>query len=75
MRQCIDLTGMRFGMLTVIKRVPKTTLASDAHWLVECDCGEQRVVLSGNLRNAKSRSCGCQLTIGLRRYAARRAAL
>lgn len=54
----IDITGERFGRLTVIKRVG-TSNAGFATWLCQCDCGKQVVVTGGNLRTGNSTSCGC----------------
>ena len=53
----IDLTGMRFNRLTVIKRaysINKRTL-----WVCRCDCGKEITVESYNLRNGHTLSCGC----------------
>ncbi len=53
----IDLTGKRFGRLTVIeKSESKNGFAS---WLCECDCGEKCVVCGRALRIGKTKSCGC----------------
>jgi len=59
-----DLTGLRFGYLTVLSRHGSTqTKAKRATWLVKCDCGKQFVAIGVNMRN-KSRpgvkSCGCK---------------
>lgn len=57
-----DLTGHRFGMLTVIKRAENRrflcgrTLVS---YLCRCDCGEEKNVLASNLLNGHTKSCGC----------------
>lgn len=56
MRKCIDLTGQRFGRLKVIKRVKSN---HGARWLCQCDCGSQKEVSGGNLRNGNVKSCGC----------------
>lgn len=53
----IDLTGRRFGRLTVLRRVPpknKRTL-----WLCVCDCGGTTITDSYNLRAGHTMSCGC----------------
>ena len=58
----IDLTGMRFGKLTVIKRtedyVGKNGYRSPK-WLCKCDCGNEVSVQGGNLRNGVVKHCGC----------------
>ena len=53
----IDLTGQRFGRLTVIEYFD--THKSFARWLCKCDCGNQTVVCGSNLRRGNSTSCGC----------------
>lgn len=56
----IDLRGRRFGRLTVIKRAAQNTQnGQKAQWYCRCDCGTETVVVSGNLRNGFSTSCGC----------------
>jgi hypothetical protein len=61
--QLIDLTGQRFGRLTVIelheKRKKKN--GSEIFWLCRCDCGNETVVQSGNFKNNHTTSCGCFL--------------
>lgn len=58
----IDLTGQRFGRLTVIERAenyvsPKGRQA--ARWTCRCDCGGITTVVGGDLRYGKTKSCGC----------------
>jgi hypothetical protein len=54
-----DLTGRRFGRLTVLSLSPDRTPAKKARWLVECDCGIQKTVAAGNLGSGSTVSCGC----------------
>lgn len=54
----IDLTGQRFGRLTVIE-YEKTDHNRDARWLCRCDCGKRLTVLGKNLLSGATRSCGC----------------
>ena len=54
MPNLIDITGQRFGLLTVVAY--KQPL-----WKCICDCGEERLLPSGNLRSGRTRSCGCLL--------------
>lgn len=49
----IDLTGQRFGRLTVIKYV------GESQWLCKCDCGNETIVDRGHLRTGHTKSCGC----------------
>ena len=54
-----DLTGKRFGKLTVIKRVHNEK-NKHARWLCKCDCGNEVVVQSQSLKKS-TKSCGCLL--------------
>ena len=53
-----DLTGQRFGRLTVIGR-GESGLNKSTRWICRCDCGNQTLVYGGNLRQGYTRSCGC----------------
>lgn len=55
----IDMTGKRFGHLTVLRRVPHET-QHGAYWLCRCDCGREIEVRGWYLRNRTPVSCGCQ---------------
>ena len=57
----IDLTGQRFGKLTVIARTESKN--GRACWLCECDCGNTIVTTGRSLREAKRMSCGCKRDI------------
>ena len=52
-----DITGQRFGRLTVIERVPSYN--TNAMWLCKCDCGNYTKALGSTLRSGGSKSCGC----------------
>ena len=54
----IDLTGQKFGRLTVISRA-ENDKNKHPRWLCRCDCGNTCVVLGENLRSGHTRSCGC----------------
>lgn len=54
----IDLMGQRFGRWVVVGTAARKG-ASWTRWLCRCDCGTERDVLAGSLRNGKSTSCGC----------------
>lgn len=53
-----DLTGQKFGRLTVIELAGKNNY-NQAIWLCECECGEKTEVFAGNLRRNRTKSCGC----------------
>lgn len=52
-----DLTGNKYGMLTVIKEVERSK--HGRQWLCKCDCGNEKIVLGGNLKKNNTKSCGC----------------
>lgn len=58
MGKFIDLTGKRFGRLTVIKRV-ENGKHGHSRYLCDCGCGVEKIVCGDNLRNGGTRSCGC----------------
>jgi len=60
MSEFIDLTGQRFGLLTVIKR-QQNDKHGTAKWLCKCDCGKTKSVSSSNLLKGHTKSCGCLL--------------
>ena len=53
-----DLTGQKFGRLTVISRAENADCGK-VRWICKCDCGAEVVVRGGNLRNGHTASCGC----------------
>ncbi|PEN79286.1 hypothetical protein CN544_21970 [Bacillus toyonensis] len=57
MGKFIDLTGGKFGRLTVIE---KDESKKTSYWLCNCDCGTKNKSVNGySLRNGKTISCGC----------------
>lgn len=53
----IDITGQRFGRLTVVKRAE--TKNKNTRWECICDCGNKIIVQYGSLASGSTRSCGC----------------
>lgn len=53
-----DLTGQKFGRLTVIKREGKNK-QNRATWLCKCDCGNELVTTGFYLVKGDTQSCGC----------------
>jgi len=53
----IDLTGKRFGKLTVKKRVEVDRKGT--FWECKCDCGNVKVVIGNHLKSGNTKSCGC----------------
>lgn len=61
--QKIDLTGQKFGMLTVVRQGKSKTSPNGTvktMWLCKCDCGNEVLRSSQNLRKGYSVSCGCE---------------
>ena len=56
-----DLTGQRFGKLTVLRRADALQDGKPAgdRWLCRCDCGGEATVLGANLVRGHTKSCGC----------------
>ena len=61
-----DLTGQKINNLLVIKQYGRTKY-KQVKWLCQCDCGEQTVVVSNNLLNGNTESCGCKRKINQRK--------
>ena len=61
-----DLTGKKFGYLTVIKEIERIPDSPDklqrrTRWLCQCDCGNFIEEIAGALVYKNRRSCGCML--------------
>ena len=54
-----DLTGQKFGELTVLQRVTNAP-GNHSVWLCQCSCGNTREIMGYRLKNGHTRSCGCQ---------------
>lgn len=61
MPKLIDLTGQRFGRLTVINRETDGFCSGKkvSRWLCICDCGKSKIVDGAALRKGLTKSCGC----------------
>lgn len=53
MREIIDMTGMKFGKLTVLQRHGNL-------WACGCSCGNITYAVRGNLIKGATKSCGCR---------------
>ena len=56
--KALDLSGTRFGRLIAVEDVGR---CKDRHhlWRCVCDCGNEAIVSSNQLRRGNTRSCGC----------------
>ena len=52
-----DLTGQKFGRLTVISYYG--VIKNHYYWNCICDCGKKCIVASTNLKSKRLESCGC----------------
>ena len=52
-----DLTGMKFGRLTVLERAENK--GGKTYWRCRCECGEEVTVYSHSLKSGATKSCGC----------------
>lgn len=52
-----DLTGQKFGRLTVIKEAEK--VGRHRTWLCSCECGNKKTIYQTHLVSGQSQSCGC----------------
>lgn len=62
MSKCIDLSGQKFGRLTVIKQADDHICPSGRHlvrWLCRCECGDYTTVIACHLKSGHTTSCGC----------------
>ena len=53
-----DLTGRKFGRLTVLERAANPS-RNQIRWRCRCACGRHKIILAGDLTSGGSRSCGC----------------
>ena len=55
----IDMTGQRYGRLTVIGRYPQNSINNKPLWECKCDCGNVVLVNRRRLKDGMTKSCGC----------------
>lgn len=56
--KAIDITGQKFGRLTVVEKVGSKK-GEGVLWRCKCDCGGEVEVTGKKLRNGNTKSCGC----------------
>lgn len=54
----VNLIGEKFGKLTVLSYDHKNS-NNQLYWLCQCDCGNQKIIRGGALKNGNTKSCGC----------------
>ena len=57
MSKFIDLSGNKYGRLTVVKLIGKK--GSHPSFLCICDCGNEFIARADKLRGGRALSCGC----------------
>lgn len=64
-KRCVDLTGRKFGMLTVSEWAGRDNRGTYL-WRCNCECGNSSVVVVTSLKSGLTRSCGCLIVVALR---------
>ena len=62
MGRLLDLTGQRFGKLTVIEFAGHAPNRKTL-WKCKCDCGNETLVKTNALRSGATKSCGCLVPV------------
>lgn len=55
----VNLTGERYGRLTVKGLHSERDNGNKVLWVCVCDCGKETLQRGGDLKNNKTQSCGC----------------
>lgn len=61
----IDLTGQRFGRLTVVEQAANR--GERTCWTCRCDCGTERTATTKSLRKGDAKSCATACILGVNR--------
>ncbi len=68
-RTLIDLTGNRYGYLTVLELdKEKAKNSGNKYWVCKCDCGNIKSIQGAHLKNGDVSSCGCHQYDKLKKY-------
>ena len=51
----VDLTGQKYGLLTVLKQSETQT----SYWICQCECGNTVELHESKLQTGHTKSCGC----------------
>lgn len=54
-----DMSGMKFGKLTVLEFFGSTKTSKNNLWRCKCECGNETISHQSHLKGGKSKSCGC----------------
>lgn len=60
-KNTINISGNKYGRLTVIKHVqkPRANSRRGSWWLCKCECGNEVIVNGNALKTGNTTSCGC----------------
>lgn len=67
MGKIVDITGQKFGKLTVLECVGKLD-GRHYYWKCQCECGNVVDKLGSALRSGNTKSCGCMKFSGLQKH-------
>ena len=59
MKKIVLSSGEKFNMLTIVSEVGRHPVSKQVQYLCTCDCGNETVQTSFNIRKSKVVSCGC----------------
>lgn len=59
--ELIDLTGQKFGKLTALYFCKRRK--AESLWMWKCECGNEKIIAAGNIKNGSTISCGCHAKI------------
>jgi hypothetical protein len=67
MSKVVDMTGKKYGMLTIIERAENDRFGK-AQWLCQCDCGNKKIINGSSIRKGLTVSCGCKKNAAIKAY-------
>lgn len=59
-----DITGKKYGLLTVISRDLDFKSPKHTKWICKCECGNTKSIYKDALISGSTKSCGCQMYKG-----------
>lgn len=65
-KNTVDISGNKYGKLTVVKQVPKPdgSKTRGSWWLCNCECGREVIIKGNALKSGGTSSCGCSISKG-----------
>ena len=59
MMKTLDLSGQRFGRLSIIEKSAERNSRGECLWRCACDCGSVLLCVASSLKSGRKQSCGC----------------